>query len=37
MKKLSFVIIAVALLVLNGCKQEPKEQPEATVINVISF
>ena len=34
MKKLSFLIITVTALVLNGCKQQPKEQPEATVINV---
>ena len=34
MKKLSFVIIAAALLVLSGCKQETKEKTEATVIDV---
>ena len=34
MKKLSFVIIAVALLILSSCKQETKEKTEATVIDV---
>ncbi len=34
MKKLSFLIIAVTVLFLNGCKQETKEKTEAQVINV---
>ncbi len=34
MKKLSFLIIAVTVMVVNGCNQQTKEQPEATVINV---
>jgi hypothetical protein len=34
MKKLTLLLIAVTGLALNGCKQQAKEQPEATVIDV---